>query len=144
MIKEYNVKKYCCEDISLIENYDKAVSDNKMWECHHKLEIELNKTISELQAMGLYENRPASELMFLTKSEHRALHNKYMFISDETRLKLSIAGKNRIILDSTRKKLSESKTGKNKDKIKWITPSGDIKEMTTFNAHRWHPDWKRL
>lgn len=27
MIKEANAKKYCCEDISLIENYDKAISD---------------------------------------------------------------------------------------------------------------------
>ena len=26
------VKRYCCEDISLIENYDKAVADNtQIW-----------------------------------------------------------------------------------------------------------------
>lgn len=45
--KDYKrFKKYCCEDISLIENYEKAVNDKtQTWCCHHKLEIELLKNL---------------------------------------------------------------------------------------------------
>ena len=34
-----NLDKICCEDISLIENYESAISDKtEMWDCHHRLE----------------------------------------------------------------------------------------------------------
>ena len=33
------LEKYCCEDISKIENYEFANKDNfKGWCCHHRLE----------------------------------------------------------------------------------------------------------
>ena len=33
-------KKFCKDDISLIENFDKAISDsNQTWDCHHRREI---------------------------------------------------------------------------------------------------------
>ena len=31
--------------------------------------------------------------------------------------------------------------GKHKQKLKWVTPNGDIKEMDIGNAHKHHPDW---
>ena len=69
------IKKYCCEDISLIENYNEAINDKEQtWEIHHKLEIELNKTQKALIEQNLYWKRPASELIFLTRKEHKALH----------------------------------------------------------------------
>ena len=41
MIKEDNAKKYCCEDISLIENYNQAIADKeKMWDIHHRRECD--------------------------------------------------------------------------------------------------------
>ena len=71
-----NIQEFCCEDVSLIENYDKAIADSERWDCHHRLEIQNNKTISkdELIQNNLYFNRPASELIFLTVSEHAKLH----------------------------------------------------------------------
>lgn len=39
MINEINVHSYCKEDISKIENYELAVNDTEMWECHHRTEI---------------------------------------------------------------------------------------------------------
>ena len=40
MINEKNAKRFCNEDISLIENYDKAIVDNtQTWHCHHRAEI---------------------------------------------------------------------------------------------------------
>ena len=40
MINETYVKKYCCDDISKIENYDKAISDTtRIWDCHYRMEL---------------------------------------------------------------------------------------------------------
>ncbi len=70
------VYKYCKDDLSLIENYELAINDNKqMWDCHHRLEIKLNVSAQYLIDNNLYFNRPASELIFLTKSEHSSIHN---------------------------------------------------------------------
>ena len=33
---------------------------------------------------------------------------------------------------------------KPKQKYKWLTPSGEIKEMTIANVTRWHPDWIKI
>jgi hypothetical protein len=43
--------------------------------------------------MKLYFNRPASELIFLTKAEHTRLHSKGKKLSEETKRKLSEAHK---------------------------------------------------
>ena len=81
MIKESNVKKYCCEDISLIENYHIAIADEeKMWDIHHRRECDENgKTLftkKQLIEMNLYYNRPASELIFVTRSMHKKIHRE--------------------------------------------------------------------
>ena len=77
MICIEQVKKYCRDDISLIENYYIAINDEtQTYPCHHKLEIQNRVyTVDELKAKGLYYNRPASELIFLTSSEHTRIHN---------------------------------------------------------------------
>ena len=72
--------KYCCEDISKIENYELAKRDNfRGWVIHHRLELVetgavVDSTKQDLRDRGLYYNRPASELIYLTKSEHQKLH----------------------------------------------------------------------
>ena len=74
MISENQVKKYCRDDISLIENYDKAVSDTtQLWHCHHRRETIFSR--KDLIEIGEYYNRPACELIFLTPFEHLSLHN---------------------------------------------------------------------
>lgn len=79
MISETNVKKYCDEDISLIENYKEAVSSKELYHCHHRLEIQDDKCYfaKELKQMNLYYGRPASELIFLKAREHKDLHFDY-------------------------------------------------------------------
>ena len=91
MISFGKVKKYCKDDISLIENYDKAVADDNIWDCHHRREMTTSK--KELLELGEYFNRPANELIFLTHSEHTILHNKCEHHSEETKLKISEANK---------------------------------------------------
>jgi hypothetical protein len=73
-------KHFCCEDLSLIENYELAKADNfKGWDLHHRLEIGSFYTLSveELKSLDLYFDRPADELIYLRHNEHAALHNKY-------------------------------------------------------------------
>ena len=79
MICEYYAKKFCCEDLSLIENYDMAIADTtQTWHCHHRGEVLPcgRFSIADLKKFGLYFNRPAAELIFLTPFAHRQLHNK--------------------------------------------------------------------
>lgn len=133
MINRLNLQKYCTEDISLIENYEKADSDNtEMWSCHHRLETHFSDgterphnaflSKAELIALGMYWDRPASELIFMTRSDHQALHNKKrkgQRASEETRRKLSEAhkGKGRgPKSEEHKRKLSESHKGLYKGK----------------------------
>ena len=79
MINEYYAKLYCCEDLSLIENYALAIADmSELWDCHHRGEILPcgRFKAEDLMKFGLYYNRPASELIFLTHAEHSSLHHK--------------------------------------------------------------------
>jgi hypothetical protein len=115
MISEIRCYAYCREDLSLIENYDKAVADTtQIWRCHHRLEIQdEGKTIysvKQLQEMGLYYNRPASELIFLTLSEHNKLHAKYL--SEEQKFRRASAMKGRILTKEHRLHLSQALKGR--------------------------------
>ena len=83
MINERYAKSYCSEDVSLIENYHEAIADQtKMWEIHHRRESDENGrtlfTGKQLIDMGLYFKRPASELIFVTRSMHKKLHREQM------------------------------------------------------------------
>lgn len=89
MINEYGAKRYCSEDISLIENYHEAIADQtKMWEIHHRRECDSEGrtlfTKKQLIDIGLYINRPASELIFVTRSMHWKLHREMRVKSGKT------------------------------------------------------------
>ena len=89
-------KKFCCEDASLIENYDLAVADTtQTWDCHHRGEILPcgRFKAKHLKKFNLYYNRPASELIFLTHDEHISLHHKGVPLSEATKQKMSDAHK---------------------------------------------------
>ena len=105
-----------CKNYQDIENYDKALADNfKGWQCHHRLEThtsdgkrrDVDFTVDELLALGMYLYRPASELIFLTSREHASLHQKGKHFSEETKNKMSEAKKN--MSEETKNKMSEAK-----------------------------------
>ena len=119
MIDKKRAIKYCKNDISMIENYDKAIADEtQVWHCHHRRETIYSR--SGLIEIGEYYNRPACELIFLTSLEHKRLHNLGKHLSEETRQKLSEAqkGENNPLFGKhhsaeTRQKMSEAQKGKN-------------------------------
>ena len=103
--------------------------------------------------MGLYYNRPARELIFLTQSEHRYLHN--LFISKETSKKLSIKSKQTWDIPGYRERHHNASIGRkawnkgikgigkgiSKPKYRWLTPDGQTKIMTKNMVVRFHKDW---
>ena len=132
MICERTIKKLCKDDISLIENYDKAIADNtQTWECHHRRETIYSA--KELIDIGEYYNRPACELIFLTPANHRRLHNLGKHPSEESRKKMSDAkkGENNYLFGKhhsveARKKMSEANKGNTKTKGKFWFNNGII------------------
>ena len=106
---KHSFEKFC-KDYENIENYEKAKADSfKGWCCHHRKGVDI--PTEELQALGMYYDRPADELIFLTRSEHRALHNKGKHHSAESNYKNSEAHKGKHPSDETRKRISEANKG---------------------------------
>lgn len=130
MISIVNAKRKCRDDISKIENYDKALADtSQTWVCHHRLELTLDgefaHTHKELIRLGMYYKRPYFELIFLTPSEHEALHcnteefkqkmsesHKGIKPTKETKRKISESLKEHPVSEETKQKMSESLKGK--------------------------------
>ena len=136
-----------CRNPELIENYGEAISDTtQTWHCHHRLETHnsdgerrlIDITKEELVALDMYYDRPPEELIFLTHFEHRSLHNKGKYVSnetrtkiskyksknpsksmlgkrhsDETKQKISVANKGKHPSEEARKKMSDARKGEN-------------------------------
>ena len=137
MINEFCAKSYCSDDISLIENYDKAIADTtQTWDCHHKGEILPCGRFSpnDLKKFGLYYNRPASELIFLSHSEHSRLHTKCVPKSEAHKKAIGEAKKGIPLSEAHKKAVSEA----NSKKVLQFTKSGEfIKEwQSTREAER--------
>ena len=148
----YNFKRYC-KDYENIENYQKAKKDDfKGWHCHHRLETHTSDgerrlvdiSYKELKALGMYYNRPAEELIFLTESEHSA-YGKGKHRSAETRRKMK-GNKNALchsVSDEARKRMSESRKGKTKSEEhkKKLSESHKGKNIWTKGT-RWYNNGK--
>ena len=132
--------EYFCKDYEKIENYQKAKADNfNGWDCHHRLETHNSDgerrlvyiTRDELKALGMYYNRPSSELIFLTKSEHQFLHHKGKKRSEKTKKKMSEAWDyDKHFNEETKKKMSEAMKGNTATKgMHWFN-NGKINVMS--------------
>ena len=149
-------KRHYCSDIEEVENYEKALADNfKGWECHHRLEThtpdgkrrDVNIGYKELKALGLYYNRPAEELIFLTVKEHNA-YQKGKHISEEHKKKVSEANKyNKHALgyhhsEETRKKISEAHKDKPRSEETRNKIGSAVKGNTNVRGRHWYNNGK--
>lgn len=134
------VKLYCCEDISKIENYNKAITDTtQIYIIHHKLGIKNSRSF--LKKQNLYYNRPASELIFLTPSEHAQLHANNRF--DGWNKKISTNTKIAMNKPETKKKLSERQIGeKNHNYNKHMTQESKEKLSKTLKGRFFTKEWR--
>ena len=132
---KHSFERYC-KDFENIENYQKAKAENfKGWHCHHRLEThtpdgkrrDADISHKKLKALGMYYNRPASELIFLPRSEHEA-YRKGKSRSEESRRKMREAKKGekhpmygKHLSEETRKKIGEANKGnKNNLGTRWF------------------------
>lgn len=93
MINETNTKRICCEDISKIENYEKAIADSSQtWVCHHRLGVqgEFLNSVELLKKCGIYYGVTASQLIFLTQTEHKRIHGVVNHIAKNTKNRTEI------------------------------------------------------
>lgn len=106
MISDKQVRRYCCEEMSKIENYEVARNSNERWDCHHRGEILPCGRFSpkDLVKFDLYWHRPASELIFLPHSEHQRMHT---------------IGKSRVFTEDHKSSLSKVATERNKGRFWW-------------------------
>lgn len=126
MIYLEQVKRYCREDPSRIENYKDAIASTERWHCHHRLELTLDGrevlSIQDLKRYGMYYKRPAFELIFLKISDHTKLHhdargniwfgrteNKH---TAETRKKIGDSNRHKVLSAETMAKISKAHIGK--------------------------------
>lgn len=128
---EYTKKRYCCDDLSLIENYNKTIDSLDIWDLHHRLETHNSDgtlrsqqlTKQELIARDMYWNRPASELIFLTHAEHAKLHLYFMNIdksvSQEVRSKISKSVRNNPEAMGKKAKLLSIKYKQDNEGLSW-------------------------
>ena len=139
--------KHICKDFENIENYEKALADNfKGWCIHHRLETHnsngerriINISASELIALNMYYNRPASELVFLRRGEHSALHNSGennsnygKHLSEETRNKQSKANKGKPRSEEIKNKISKGNKGKPKSE----KHKNKLSEVWNYDKH---------
>ena len=138
MINESRVKKYCKEELSKIENYDKAIADTtQVWHCHHRTEIWWHCSKKDLIDNECYYNRKACELIFLTPKEHMRLHNKCRMVTEESRRKMSESHKGKHLSENHRKKLSEANKGKSTwNKGKSMTEDTKQKLREALTGHK--------
>ena len=123
MISEKSVKRFC-KVFTKIENYEKAMADTtQTWCCHHRLELIATGGVCDVSRKDLidwdiYYDRPADELIFLTKVEHENLHKKGKRHSKETKRKISKAHKGKTLSEEHKRKLSEIAKGKKRGPYK--------------------------
>ena len=110
MINEIQAKKYCSDDISKIENYDKAIADTtQTWVCHQKSEAKKGRNLSESH------RRKISEAL---KGENHPMYGKHF--SEEHRRKISEAHEGLTHSEETRRKMSDAA------KRRWAKKRGEV------------------
>ena len=124
-----------CKSPENIENYEKAKADNfKGWDCHHRLETHnsygerrlVDITTEELISIGMYFDRPSSELIFMKHGEHSSLHKP----SEETKKKMSLSNKGKKRSEETRKKIAEAKKNMSSETRKKLSEANKGKKLS--------------
>lgn len=115
---EINLRRIC-RNYERVENYEKAVADEELWDLHHRREIDEMKSKQQLIDEERYFDVTPEELIFLTHSEHTILHKKGKHHSEESKKKMSEAnsGENHYLFgkrhsEESKKKMSEAKIDK--------------------------------
>ena len=101
----------------MIENYEKAKNDpTQIWDIHHRRETIYTR--DGLIEIGEYYNRPAAELIFLTRDDHNNFHKRGTHHSDETKQKMRDSKLN--LPEETKDKMRRAVSMSHKGKTTWM------------------------
>lgn len=130
----YQTPYFAPGELSKIENYAQAVANNFVgWVIHHRAELNadgsVNKKRDELIIANAYYYRPATELIFLTISDHSQLHFNATLrsktdVTVETRTKQSQA------------KLTANNTEERYRVVSALVESGELLSMSDYQFYR--------
>lgn len=116
---------------------------NPFWHKHHSMKSrqKMSKTLKENYVKEKHPNynkhlpKSTKDKISVSNRGKTAWNKgKTDIYSDETKYKMSVSHKGLIPINK----------GVPQIKYKWLTPSGEIKEMDENNVKRWHPDWKKI
>jgi len=132
LINLENVKTYCKDDITKIENYNEAINDKtQTWTCHHRLEISpfsgKHITPARLKELDMYFHRSPEELIFLTRGDHMRIHNQ----SAERNTRISESHKGKVFSEEHKKKIGIASKNKSKESF-----ARSIEAMATEEARK--------
>lgn len=110
---------YCCEPVDRIEGYISEEKRAVKMVIHHRLESHDESgtlrtrflSMQQLKDAGLYYNRPASELIWMTESAHKSLHQKDLSYKENLQ-KMSKKSIGRKVSDVQKNKLREKAIGR--------------------------------
>lgn len=168
IINEEDANKKIQEiEAQMISSYWEKFGKEKSYNLHNKSKWNTvgrspwNKGKPKEQQPGYGKKRPG-----INKGEKNPFYGKHH--SEETKAKMSEALKGKEVSEEAKEKISKANKGKKRSKefckrmseiaknrtgvknpfygkthkkYKWISPEGEIKEMSICCAHRHHPDW---
>lgn len=148
-IQKYGIENFTKEYLAFCDTEEKLNWLEKFYIKKYKArEVGYNLTDGGDGTIGYKYTDKAKQKM----SEARKKYHH----SEESKRKISESLKCHKVAEDTKQKMSEAKLGKHflklseackgktKPKYKWLTPTGEIIEMTKTNAHRCHPNWKLI
>ena len=113
------MNNYCTESIENIEGYIPESLRKEKMVIHHRLEShdENNQlrtrflSVQQLKDAGLYYNRPASELIWMTDTEHKKLHQQDLSYKENLE-KMSAKNIGRKLTDNQKQIMREKALGR--------------------------------
>lgn len=142
-----------CSTPELIENYQKALDSPEPWVCHHRRETHNEKgellkcflSSKELKEKGMYFDLPPSELIYMSKKDHTALHLKdkrvyfKLFVRDTKRKLASKAfckGEYRTVFNRMPVETFEETVERLKGTLENVKSKEDFRNMDLFYYER--------
>lgn len=130
----YQTPYFAPGELSKIENYAQAVANNFVgWVIHHRAELNadgsVNKKRDELIISNTYYYRPATELIFLTISDHSQLHS-----TATRRIKTDVTVETRT--KQSQAKLTANNTEERYRVVSALVESGELLSMSDYQFYR--------
>ena len=155
-IQKYGIENFTKEYLAFCDTEEKLNWLEKFYIKKYKArEVGYNLTDGGDGSLGRYQSEETKMKISNTKSGTKvpklsiALKGKPSTFkgkhhSTDSKQKLSEAHKGKHHSDEAKRKISEGHKGKLKPKYKWLTPTGEMKNMAPHIVSRYHPDWKLI